>query len=71
MPVATDFAGRSLGQGFLDQDDAEWLRAVDTNFVGTLLLIKKIGRDTGDRNRGRILIPGSIAGFMPGTFQAV
>lgn len=64
-------AGRGLGHGFLDQDDAEWLRVIDTNIVGTLQLIKKIGRDMRDRGQGRILITGSIAGFMPGTFQAV
>lgn len=64
-------AGRGLGHGFLDQDDAEWLRVIDTNIVGTLQLIKKIGSDMRDRGQGRILITGSIAGFMPGTFQAV
>lgn len=64
-------AGRGLGHGFLDQDDAEWLRVVDTNIVGTLLLLKKVGRQMRDRGDGRILITGSIAGFMPGTFQAV
>ncbi|KRE13953.1 oxidoreductase [Bosea sp. Root381] len=61
-------AGRGLGHGFLDQDDAEWLRVIDTNIVGTLLLIKKVGRQMRERGEGRIL---SIAGFMPGTFQAV
>lgn len=64
-------AGRGLGHGFLDQDDAEWLRVIDTNVVGTLLLLKKVGRQMRDRGEGRILITGSIAGFMPGTFQAV
>jgi short-subunit dehydrogenase len=64
-------AGRGLGHGFLDQDDAEWLRVIDTNIVGTLLLIKKVGRQMRARGEGRILITGSIAGFMPGTFQAV
>ncbi len=73
QPVDVLFAnaGRGLGHGFLDQDDAEWLRVIDTNIVGTLQLIKKIGRDMRDRGQGRILITGSIAGFMPGTFQAV
>lgn len=64
-------AGRGLGHGFLDQDDAEWLRVIDTNIVGTLLLLKKVGQQMRDRGAGRILITGSIAGFMPGTFQAV
>lgn len=64
-------AGRGLGHGFLDQDFNEALRVVNTNITGTIYLIQKIGRDMRDRNEGKILITGSIAGFMPGTFQAV
>jgi short-subunit dehydrogenase len=37
----------------------------------TIYLVQTIGRDMRRRNKGRILITGSIAGFMPGTFQAV
>jgi len=36
-----------------------------------LYLIHHVGRGMRARGRGRILITGSIAGFMPGTFQAV
>lgn len=43
---------------------------IDTNITGTLYLIQKVGRDMRSRNSGRILITGSIAGFMPGSFQA-
>jgi short-subunit dehydrogenase len=64
-------AGRGLGKGFLDQDFAEARRVVDTNVTGTIYLIQKVGRDMRARNAGRILITGSIAGFMPGTYQAV
>nr|WP_294521895.1 SDR family NAD(P)-dependent oxidoreductase [uncultured Rhodopila sp.] len=64
-------AGRGLGKGFLDQDFAAARRVVDTNITGTLYLIHKVGRDMRERKRGRILITGSIAGFMPGTYQAV
>jgi short-subunit dehydrogenase len=64
-------AGRGLGKGFLDQDFAAARKVVDTNITGTLYLIQKVGRDMRDRKRGRILITGSIAGFMPGTYQAV
>jgi len=64
-------AGRGLGRGFLDQDPADWRRVVDTNITGTLLLIQRIGRDMRRIGGGRILITGSIAGFMPGTYQAV
>jgi uncharacterized protein len=64
-------AGRGLGHGFLDQDFAEARRVVDTNIVGTIYLVQKVGRDMRAANKGRILLTGSIAGFMPGTFQAV
>ncbi len=64
-------AGRGLGRAFLDQDVADWRRVVDTNVTGTLYLVHRIGRDMRDRKHGRILITGSIAGFIPGSFQAV
>ena len=64
-------AGRGLGKAFLDQDFQEARRVVDTNITGTIYLIQKIGRDMRSQGEGRILITGSIAGFMPGTFQAV
>jgi short-subunit dehydrogenase len=34
-------------------------------------LIHRVGKDMRRRNEGRILITGSIAGFTPGSFQAV
>lgn len=64
-------AGRGLGHGFLDQDFDEARRVIDTNITGTLYLIQRVGRDMRALGRGRILIVGSIAGFMPGTFHAV
>ena len=64
-------AGRGLGKGFLDQDFDDVLRVVNTNITGTIYLIQKVGRDMRARKRGRILITGSIAGFVPGTYQAV
>src|SRR3954463_821570 len=64
-------AGRGLGHGFLDQDFAKARRVVDTNITGTIDLIYKVGNDMRRRNAGKILITGSIAGFMPGTYQAV
>src|SRR6201999_4470120 len=44
---------------------------IDTNVTGTLYLIQNVGKQMRDSRSGRILITGSIAGFMPGTFQAV
>jgi short-subunit dehydrogenase len=64
-------AGRGLGHGFLDQDFADVRKVVDTNVTGTIYLIQKVGRGMRERRAGKILITGSIAGFMPGTYQAV
>ena len=64
-------AGRGLGEAFLDQDWEEVRRVIDTNITGTVYLIHKIGKRMRDQGSGRILITGSIAGFMPGSFQAV
>jgi short-subunit dehydrogenase len=64
-------AGRGLGRGFLDQEFRDIRHVVDTNITGTIDLIHRVGRDMRARGSGRILITGSIAGFMPGTFQAV
>ncbi|MEX6506180.1 SDR family NAD(P)-dependent oxidoreductase [Jiella sp. M17.18] len=64
-------AGRGLGKGFLDQDLERALKVVDTNVTGTISLIHKIGNDMRRRGEGKILITGSIAGFIPGSFQAV
>ncbi|MBV8590138.1 MAG: SDR family NAD(P)-dependent oxidoreductase [Acetobacteraceae bacterium] len=64
-------AGRRLGRAFLDQDFSDVKCVVDTNITGTLYLVQKIGRDMRARGAGRILITGSIAGLMPGTYQAV
>ena len=64
-------AGIGLGKAFLDQDFEGIRKVIDTNVTGTVYLIHRIGRDMRARASGRILITGSIAGFMPGTFQAV
>jgi uncharacterized protein len=64
-------AGRGLGRAFLDQDFGDIRRVIDTSVTGTVNLVQKVGRDMRDRGAGRILITGSIAGFMPGTYQAV
>ncbi|KQV36709.1 oxidoreductase [Rhizobium sp. Root268] len=64
-------AGRGLGRGFLDQDLDEALHVIDTNVTGTVALIHTIGNDMRARGAGKILITGSIAGFIPGTYQAV
>ena len=64
-------AGRGLGRAFLDQAFADIEHVVETNVTGTLYLLHHIGQTMRERAEGRILITGSIAGFMPGTYQAV
>jgi short-subunit dehydrogenase len=64
-------AGRGLSKGFLAQEFSEVRHVIDTNITGTLYLIQKVGGDMCARRTGRILITGSIAGFIPGTFHAV
>jgi short-subunit dehydrogenase len=64
-------AGHGLGHAFLDQDFAQVRHVIDTNITGTIYLIQKVGRDMRARGEGRILITGSIAGFIPGAYQAV
>jgi short-subunit dehydrogenase len=64
-------AGRGLGRAFLDQDLNEALKVVHTNIDGTIRLIYAIANAMRERGEGKILITGSIAGLMPGTFQAV
>jgi short-subunit dehydrogenase len=64
-------AGIGLGDAFLDQDLERAKRIVDLNVTGTIELVHAIGRAMRARDHGRILITGSIAGFIPGSFQAV
>jgi short-subunit dehydrogenase len=64
-------AGHGLGRGFLDQDPAEWRHVIDTNITGTLLLLQPVLKQMVARGEGRVLITGSIAGHLAGSFQAV
>lgn len=64
-------AGCGLGHGFLEQDVTDWRRVIDTNITGTLYLLQKILKPMTARDDGKVLITGSIAGFIPGSFQAV
>jgi short-subunit dehydrogenase len=64
-------AGHGLGHGFLDQDFEDARHVIDTNVTGTIYLVQLVGRAMRSRGKGRILLTGSIAGFMPGTYQAV
>jgi len=64
-------AGHGLGHGFLDQGPDEWQHVINTNITGTLLLIQPIVKRMVERGEGKVLITGSIAGHLSGSFQAV
>lgn len=64
-------AGHGLGKGFLDEDFDDVLHVINTNITGTVRLAYLVGREMRERGRGRVLFTGSIAGLMPGSFQAV
>ena len=64
-------AGHGLGHGFLDQSPEEWMHVVNTNVTGTLLLVQPVVQKMVERGDGKVLITGSIAGHMAGSFQAV
>lgn len=64
-------AGHGLGRGFLEQDWDDARDVIDTNVTGTAYLVHQLAPGMVARREGRILFTGSIAGSMPGTFQAV
>lgn len=64
-------AGHGLGRDFLEQEFNEVLHTIDTNITGTIYLVQKVATDMRARGQGRILITGAMAGFMPGSHQAV
>jgi len=64
-------AGHGLGGAFLAQDFRAVQHVIDTNITGTIYLLHKVARLMQAQGGGRILVTGSIAGFQPGSFQAV
>jgi short-subunit dehydrogenase len=64
-------AGHGLGGAFLDQRPEHWIHVINTDITGTLYLTQHVVRAMSERGQGRVLFTGSIAGLMPGTFQAV
>ena len=64
-------AGHGLGEAFLTQKWDEIAHVIDTNITGTVSLIHRIGSGMVLRDKGRILVTGSIAGDMPGAYQLV
>jgi len=64
-------AGQGHGGAFIDQDSTGWRHVIDTNVTGTLLLLQPVLKAMVVRGHGRVLITGSIAGHVAGSFNAV
>lgn len=64
-------AGAGTGGAFLDVETRDWRHSLDTNVTGTLLLLQPVLKAMVARGAGRVLITGSIAGHVPGSFNAV
>jgi len=64
-------AGRGLGHAFLEQAVPDWRRVIDTNVTGTAYILHRVLREMVARDSGQVLVTGSIAGLIPGSFQAV
>lgn len=64
-------AGIGTGGAFLDQEVANWRHSIDTNVTGTVYLLQKVLRDMVTRGAGKVLVTGSIAGYIPGSFNAI
>ncbi|MEH3038362.1 MAG: SDR family NAD(P)-dependent oxidoreductase [Sphingomonas adhaesiva] len=64
-------AGHGLGHAFLDQKVSKWRHVIDTNITGTIYLLQRVIPDMVARNDGKVLVTGSVAGYIPGSFQAV
>jgi len=64
-------AGVGTGGPFLDQAVATWRHSVDTNVTGTVYLLQKVLSRMVALNAGKVLVTGSIAGYIPGSFNAI
>jgi uncharacterized protein len=64
-------AGHGLGHEFLDQAPEAWRNVIDTNVIGTTYLLHRVLKQMVARGSGKILVTGSIAGLIPGSYQAV
>ncbi|WP_278983817.1 SDR family NAD(P)-dependent oxidoreductase [Sphingobium yanoikuyae] len=64
-------AGHGLGGPFLDHAVSDWRHVIDTNVTGTIYLLQKILAKMVAQGEGKVLVTGSIAGWMPGSFSAV
>jgi len=64
-------AGLTLGHSFTDQGWPDVKELLGLNIVGTTFLLHRLLPRMKIRGEGRVMITGSIAGFIPGSYQAV
>lgn len=64
-------AGQGKGGAFLEQEFDRLRKVIDTNVTGTLYLLHRVVGGMAARGEGKVLITGSIAGFMPGSYNSV
>lgn len=64
-------AGRALGHAFAEQEWPAVLHRINLNVMQTTLFLHRVGRRMQAQQRGRILVTGSIGGFVPGPYDAV
>jgi len=64
-------AGFGLGGRFTETDLGSELDMIQVNVASQVHLVKHVSQAMAAAGRGRILITGSIAGTMPGSFQSV
>ncbi|MGR3497765.1 MAG: SDR family NAD(P)-dependent oxidoreductase [Limimaricola soesokkakensis] len=64
-------AGLALGDPFVEQRWEDIAERIDLNVKQTTSMIHRVGRVMRAQGRGRILVTGSIAGQVPGPYNAV
>ena len=64
-------AGVGTGGAFLQQDFGAMEHSVNTNITGTIYLLQEVLKHMVSRGEGKVLVTGSIAGYIPGSFNAV
>lgn len=64
-------AGIGTGGPFLEQEVTSWRHSIDTNITGTVYLLQQVLKGMVARGSGKVLVTGSIAGYIPGSFNAV
>ena len=64
-------AGRGRGDAFLNQSEANFDELLRVNVIGTTDLLHRTVRMMRAQGNGRIMITGSLAGWIPGSYNAV